>query len=103
MTRARRNTDVDAKFGIPEDPPELKARLVSVIGGEVTDAGLLPQALRNLETKVGELAGGIAEMRGDVKTLVEKLAPVIADHGKRITDLERRVADLEAAKRKKRK
>lgn len=98
MTRPRRNTDVDAKF---QDPPELTERLVSHVGGEVTDIGLLPQALRNLETKVDGLAGGIDGMRSDVRTLVEQLAPVIADHGHRITSLERRLAVLEDSKRRK--
>ena len=97
MTRARRNTDIDARF----DPPELTQRLVSHVGGEVTDAGLQAQALRNLEARVGELVGGVTEMRGDMKALLEKLAPVLADHGQRITSLERRVAVLEDNKRRK--
>ena len=112
MTHPRRNTQVDQLFApvdepaplppppIGEDPPELTARLVSALGGEVTDMGLLPQEFRMFRSEMRDTLRGITDT---LKTLNERVLPLLADHSKRLDDHETRLRALEAEVTKRRK
>lgn len=92
MTRARSIADVDT------DPPELRERLVSHVGGEVTDGGLLPQEFRMFRSEMRDTLRGITDA---IKMLNERVLPLLADHGKRLDDHEQRIRALETATRRK--
>jgi hypothetical protein len=83
---------------IPDDPPELKARLVSAIGGEL-------RSYEHLDKRLDFLTG---EIRDGFRTLGEQLAEFAKMYGPRIErieqrqdDFERRLAAVEATKRRK--
>lgn len=86
---------------VRRDPPALAKRLVSAIGGEVRDEALLPEEFRLFRSEMRDTLRGITDA---IKTLNERVLPLIVDHGKRLDDHEARIRALEAtARRKKRK
>ncbi len=69
--------------GFPEDPPELKARLVSAIGGECSDLSLMPARFEQFASKTEQALKTLAE---GMKLLNESVLPLIALQGKRIDE-----------------
>ena len=76
-------TDVPAAPSRYEDPPELKARLVSAIGGEVRDESLLPVEVRQFRGEANDrfarIEGDIAEIKADTASIKQMLAQLIQE------------------------
>jgi hypothetical protein len=75
--------DVPSRSGIPDDPPELRARLVSALGAECSDLALLPNRFEQFASKTEQTLKALAE---GVKQLTENVLPLLALQGKRIDE-----------------
>lgn len=69
--------------GIPEDPPELRARLVSVLGGECSDLSLLPARFEQFASKTEQ---ALQVLAAGMKQITESVLPLLTLQGKRIDE-----------------
>lgn len=70
-----------------EDPPELTKRLVSALGGEMSDEALTPGEFRAFRIETIDILKRLADGQD---TINKQLLPLVVDHGQRLVRLETR-------------